>query len=139
MSKSKRPIDLNNLKFLKGLNMKKRSVAIHVVGMALVAGTLIALNVVTLQYKGLITTHFNQTSYQIETSELDKDLDTEYYKKDFETEAELEEYNGNVCKEIEGEGLVLLKNNNNTLPLAKPASFNSARPILLRFLLSARA
>ena len=99
--------------------MKKRSVAIHVVGMALVAGTLIALNVVTLQYKGLITTHFNQTSYKIETSELDKDLDTEYYKKDFETEAELEEYNGNVCKEIESEGLVLLKNNNNTLPLAK--------------------
>lgn len=98
--------------------MKKKkivSIATQGVGIALIAGTLIALNVVTLNYKNLISLHFNQKTYRIEKSE--EDGDTERYKNDYATEDELNEGSGKVAEEIEAEGMVLLKNKDNSLPL----------------------
>lgn len=101
------------------VKMKTRSIVLQGIGMALIAGTLIALNVVTLNYKNLISAHFNQKTYRVEKGEEEGDL--ERYKNDFKTEEELTEYNGNVAENIEAEGMVLLKNNDNSLPLKSEA------------------
>lgn len=95
--------------------MKKTSLIAQGVGIALITGTLIALNVVTLNYKGLISAHFNQRTYEVIKGK--DEGDTERYKSDFKTEEELNEYNGNIAEEIEAEGMVLLKNEDNSLPL----------------------
>ncbi len=96
--------------------MKKRYLAIHIAGIAVLAATLVTLNVVTLNYRDLITRFFDQESYRVE-SNTDSDADTEYYKNDFDSEEELNEHNGEVAKRIAAEGAVLLKNENEALPL----------------------
>ena len=49
----------------------------------------------------------------------DENADTEYFKSDFKNLADLMAAGKNLVEEIEGEGAVLLKNDNETLPLAK--------------------
>lgn len=99
------------------------SLASQGVGIALIAGTLIALNVVTLNYKNLISLHFNQKTYDVVPSEEDAGKDLEYYKNDYESEEALVEGNGKIAEEIEAEGMVLLKNEN-SLPLQSGANIS---------------
>lgn len=116
--------------------MKKRFIGVHVAGIALIAGTLVALTVVTQNYRDLISKHFDQETYKkVNISNDDDSSKYEYYKSDFATDKELNEYNSQVCKEIESEGMVLLKNESNNLPLktAKKLSLfsvSSVDPVL---------
>ena len=75
--------------------------------------------------------------YKTETTNVDEDedIDTAYYKTDFESVAELNEYNEGVCQEVEAEGAVLLKNENGSLPLEKGSQISlfgatSIKPIM---------
>lgn len=60
-----------------------------------------------------------QTTKVIETGSGSGDYT--YFKSDYSTEEALKSYCDKKGREIEGEGLVLLKNDNNALPLAKSA------------------
>ncbi len=103
-------------------NMRKRFLPVHIVGIALIVGTIITLNAVTLNYRDLITRYFNQSDFRVEKNE-DSQEDTERYKNDFETEEELTKHNGDVAKRIAGEGAVLLKNDE-SLPLSANAKIS---------------
>jgi len=64
----------------------------------------------------------------------DNDEDTEYFSTDYKDDLDgLNTYVEAVCKEVEGEGLVLLRNDNNALPLptnAKVSCFAQGSVIL---------
>ena len=94
--------------------MKKRSLALNIVGMALLAGSLVAADVAAATFHGLITTHFNDKPYKVVTKEGSK---KDYYPKDYATEAELTKASGDVAEELEAEGMVLLQNDSQGLPL----------------------
>ena len=49
----------------------------------------------------------------------DTGLDTEYFKRKYTTQEELKDYVDATCREVEEEGIVLLRNENNALPLEK--------------------
>lgn len=50
--------------------------------------------------------------------------DTEYYKSKYKTDEDLNNDERELCAKLEEEGSVLLKNDNNTLPLAKSTKFS---------------
>ena len=54
----------------------------------------------------------------------DKDQDTEYIKSAYQSDEELENDEKELCSNLEKEGAVLLKNDNQTLPLAKSTKFS---------------
>lgn len=66
----------------------------------------------------IISRYFNQKTYKIEKVG-DSGKSSDYFKSDFENESALNEYNAKVSQKIEEEGMVLLKNVGNALPLAK--------------------
>ena len=49
----------------------------------------------------------------------DSQEDTEYYKREYTTPEALKEYTDSICRQLEQEGMVLLKNDNAALPLAQ--------------------
>ena len=55
----------------------------------------------------------------ITTSRSNTNKDAVYFKRTYTTDADVKKYVSSVAQEAEGEGLVLLKNDNNSLPLAK--------------------
>lgn len=74
----------------------------------------------TSNYASIITQYFGHRNYDIvETG--DGTEDTEYFKRKYTTEADRIAAASKLCEEIEGEGVVLLKNVGNTLPLAQDA------------------
>ena len=72
---------------------------LQTVGMVVVAGGVIAANIVANSYKEIISIYFN--GFGADFSKFDS------------------EAGNNICQEIEEEGIVLLKNENSTLPLKK--------------------
>ena len=73
-----------------------------------------------------------QTSKQIE-AEVDKDFDSEYFKANYKDPDRYAKDSAELCRKVEREGLVLLTNKNNALPLpsASKVSFfaqGSVRP-----------
>ena len=89
---------------MKGQKMKKRFRIIHYAGMALILGTLVIGDLVAARYNGQITTRL--CGFGID-----------YQSKEF-TEARSE--GEKLAQEIAGEGITLLKNQNETLPLSNP-------------------
>ncbi len=77
---------------------------LQIVGMGLIAAVLIAANILAGIYGDLITTYFG--GYGLDTSKIDA------------TKSEA------VCERIEAEGIVLLKNDNNLLPLTNTEKVN---------------
>lgn len=67
-------------------------------------------------YSNMISMALGQSSVKI-TNE----ADVEYYSSDYTSEAEMQEASAALCREIEREGMVLLKNENAALPLAAGA------------------
>lgn len=90
--------------------------------MAIVIAALIFGNYMAMTWNTIISRFFNHANYRIETVDDSVEVDDMYFKNDFTNEEDLNEYNGNIARQIEGEGLVLLKNERNTLPLTTSAS-----------------
>lgn len=84
---------------------------------------LIIGNVYAMKYKNLISVYFNQPTQKVVTSEGD-DTDSEYFKTAFKTEEERTAYLESISEKIEEEGIVLLQNNNNVLPLENGAKIS---------------
>lgn len=77
-----------------------------------VLGTTIANNNV-----GAINTALGTTSYKIINHD-DSGADTQYYKSKYSNLADVVKATDDLISEVEGEGAVLIKNDNNCLPLA---------------------
>ncbi len=87
----------------------------------------IVANVLLMQYSNLITRVMNHTdTITVKKSEVNANADVLeedniYFKSDFATEEELVAYQTRISQEIEAEGIVLLRNDGNVLPLKQGA------------------
>lgn len=73
-------------------------------------------NYFAIKYDPIITTFLGQTNYKV-VDEGETDEDTEYFKSEYSSEEERLAADASAGKEAASEGFVLLKNDNNTLPL----------------------
>lgn len=80
------------------------------------AAALIGGNMLAWQNFNIITQYFGQSSYKIINSDAD-DYDTQYYKPDYATMADLQAAETEFATRVQSEGSVLLQNKN--LPIAK--------------------
>lgn len=89
---------------------------------AVVMGTLMLLFIAVLQaatnFSPAVNDFLNATTYRIEHDENSTE-DTNYFPTDYDTVEEVSAYADEAAREIESEGIVLLRNNNGALPLSK--------------------
>ena len=102
--------------------MKNRTLMLILIPiMAVVLVGMIVGNYYALIWNTVISRHFNQQTYRTELIDESVEIDDEWFKKDYATEAELTAASGKVAQDIEAEGLVLLKNDG-ALPIATSAA-----------------
>ncbi len=94
---------------------KPMAIIVYIVNIALIIGLIVG-NTYVLTYSQIISIYFGHTTNKVVTT--DDDVDTEYFKSDFASVDELKSHAEQLCQEIAEEGIVLLKNNDTTLPLA---------------------
>jgi beta-glucosidase len=75
-------------------------------------------------YKQALDVAWNVKTSDTITVGDDDNANTEYYKSAYSSDEELENDEKELCSNLEKEGAVLLKNDNNTLPLAKSTKFS---------------
>lgn len=75
-------------------------------------------------FKTQLDTAWNVKTFDIVNDKNAENEDTEYYKSSYKSDEDLAEDERNLCANLEAEGAVLLKNENNTLPLAKSTRFS---------------
>lgn len=80
-----------------------------------IAVGLVIGNYYALKYQNLISVHFNQSNQKIVSADGEA---VDYYTSDYDSEEARTEHLRQVGQDIEAEGIVLLKNENNALPLA---------------------
>lgn len=91
------------------------TVLISVVAILLVFS--IVANVLSMTiFDTIFTQYFGKSASSLKGNTLN--ADTNYYSSDFESLKKLEEYEENLCAEITSEGITLLKNDANALPLS---------------------
>ena len=56
-------------------------------------------------------------TFRVEETDLGADFDAEYYKTEYKTAKEVKQAAATLCREVEAQGLVLLTNQNEALPL----------------------
>ena len=103
---------------------KKKKVIKWSVLTGICAVLMVALMIATplaMNYATVINIYLGTSSYEVVSSS-DSDEDTTYYASSFESEDELVAYEEELCKQVEGEGAVLLKNDNDALPLDEGSS-----------------
>ncbi|MCR5546419.1 MAG: glycoside hydrolase family 3 C-terminal domain-containing protein [Lachnospiraceae bacterium] len=83
----------------------------------LAAGTLFTATVITQANMKNISSVFGAKTFNVVNENLDEE--SEYYKSDYDSLSDLIEDGHNTATEVLKEGSVLLKNNNNALPLDK--------------------
>ncbi|SCP98672.1 glycoside hydrolase family 3 protein [Anaerobium acetethylicum] len=83
----------------------------------IVAGLVVG-NYYALKYQNLISVHFNQSNQKIVSAAGES---SEYYTSDFDSEEERIAHLQEIGTKIEEEGIVLLKDENDALPLASGA------------------
>jgi beta-glucosidase len=79
---------------------------------------IIVANVMLEKYATIVTRSLGQTTSKIVTTG-ESTGDSEYFKSAFASQDELVDYETQVSEQIEQEGSVLLKNENNALPMAE--------------------
>lgn len=74
-------------------------------------------NVVAMNYSTIITTYFGHTT----TKTVDRDTsgESDYFTSDYASGQELYDAGAALCEEVEAEGMVLLKNEKQSLPLGE--------------------
>lgn len=94
---------------------KKPVIAWSGISAVLLAGLIVG-NRLAFMYSPIISTYLGQATDKIVETEGSGSEDTEYYKSEYK-EKELVKAGEKLCQEIAAEGIVLLKNDNNVLPL----------------------
>ena len=92
-----------------------------------VMATLLAIFITVMNiaydYSAALNSAFNIVPYRVEKVEGNENVDTEYFKRQYTTQETLKAYTEEVCRNIEAEGIVLLRNDETdgkaALPLAK--------------------
>ncbi len=94
---------------------KLKAIIAYVLCAAIIAGLIIG-NQYALKYQNLISVYFNQSNQKIVSAEGEN---TEYFTSDFSSDEEKLAYLQSIGTKIEEEGMVLVENKNNALPLAE--------------------
>lgn len=95
----------------------KRQIRVGTICIAVIVVLALALNILTHIFRGYVDTYLGQGSYSFDAPEGTEDWDTQYSKSDFSTKEESDANADRVVREIANEGIVLLKNESNALPL----------------------
>lgn len=77
-------------------------------------------NSIALKWDGALTAYFGEVGGGV-SGEQSEGTDNQYFKSNYNSQEELEEAQKALAEQIVGEGTVLLKNSNDTLPLAEGA------------------
>ena len=98
-------------------------------------GIILCATPILMENQAQITSALGAKEQVIITDEESDTGDTEYFKSDYKSVAELKENERILAEEISQEGTVLLKNDNNALPIAKGStvsfySINCVDPII---------
>lgn len=101
------------MKVKKHISILKVVIA-YVVCIAIVIGLVIG-NYYALKYQNLISVYFNQSNQKIVSAEGEN---SEYFTSDYETKEERTAHLQEIGTKIEEEGIVLLKDENDALPIA---------------------
>ena len=80
---------------------------------------LVALNYFAFTYSTLISGFFHQSSFEIVDDGTGGDVDTDYFKLDYTSISQLEVAEREYAERVQGEGVILLQNNNLPLSPAK--------------------
>lgn len=106
--------------------MKKAKLAIKIFSniLAVVYGISLVGGNIALDNAGAITAFLGQTTQEVITDEGNEDADTLYFKSKFDSIAKLKEKANELTSKVTEEGAVLLKNDNNALPLSSNAKVN---------------
>ncbi|MCD8040353.1 MAG: glycoside hydrolase family 3 C-terminal domain-containing protein [Clostridia bacterium] len=86
---------------------------------ATLLAVVMALTTAGAENASVINSALGATTYRVETVDDGTEEDTEYYKATYTSSSALSADYAALCEEVEGEGIVLLKNDNNALPLDK--------------------
>ena len=120
---------MKKAKALKVISKIALIVTIFAFGLSTVGGTILLENADAVNY-----------AFNVKTQEIVKNestgADTEYFKSDFNSVKEVKENGAKYLELVVGEGVTLLKNENNALPLQENAgvslfSTSSVSPILV--------
>ena len=69
----------------------------------------------------LINNALNVKTYKVVEAEGGENIDSEYFKAEYSNASEFAKASAELCREVESEGLVLLTNENDALPLPQNA------------------
>lgn len=75
-------------------------------------------NMIALENAGAINSYLGTSTYEVVNAEDDDGTYARYYESEYSSVADLKEAGYDKATEVEGEGAVLLKNENDTLPLS---------------------
>ncbi|MFV0467186.1 MAG: glycoside hydrolase family 3 protein [Lachnospiraceae bacterium] len=81
---------------------------------AIIVTAVVIGNLNALKYQGLISVYFNQSNQKVISADGES---TEYYSSAFSSQEEATTHLQNIARQIEEEGITLLLNNDNALPL----------------------
>lgn len=96
--------------------ISKSALITYIVSTALIIGLIVG-NFYADKYSQILSIYLGHSTNKIVSTD-DEDVDTKYYKSEFSSEDELKAEGEKVGQKIVEEGIVLLKNDNNSLPLA---------------------
>lgn len=95
---------------------KTAAISTYIVSIILIIGLIVG-NVYAEKYSQIITTYLGHSTDKIVSSKDDTEVDSQYYKSAFTSADEAMTEGERLSQEIVEEGIVLLKNDNNALPL----------------------
>lgn len=72
----------------------------------------------------LINNALNVVTYKVVEAEGGENIDSEYFKAEYSNASEFAKVSAELCREVESEGLVLLTNENDALPLPQNAKIS---------------
>ncbi|MCD8295880.1 MAG: glycoside hydrolase family 3 C-terminal domain-containing protein, partial [Clostridia bacterium] len=84
----------------------------------------IAVTSIANSQAAVLNNFFGCKTFKIVKGEDTSNEDTEYFKSAFSTQDELQDFEDSVCQEIESEGIVLMRNENDALPLDSGSSIS---------------
>ena len=100
--------------------MKTRGKIILGIGMGFLTVFTVTLNVLCMTFLDpVLTQFFGSADASIDGGTTSSELDLEYYKKPYKSVQDFEKAQIDLAERVAEEGIMLLKNDNNALPLSK--------------------